>query len=102
MSSGSYDYDLKVVKPGQMGLADFGVGQGRAGQGQKGQGQGQCQGQKGRGGSMKTESCYGYQHYEYDSYVWHNKSSVFPNTKCHLVDFGKQTDRYTAAGRSVM
>lgn len=52
LSSGSYDYDLKIVKPGQKGLADFGVGQGRKGLGQRG-----------RAGTMKTESCYGYQHY---------------------------------------
>lgn len=43
---------------------------------------------------MKTETEYAYQHYDFNSYVWGQESKIFPNTKTHLIDFKKQTNRY--------
>ena len=74
-NSSSYDYDYTVLKP-QRGKIDFGS-------------------LRGRDEKVKTESSYGYQHYDFDSYVWENKSQVYRNTKTHVADFGKQRNRYT-------
>lgn len=37
---------------------------------------------------------YSYTHYDFDSYVWEGKSTVYPNTKVSVVDFDKNKGRY--------
>lgn len=45
---------------------------------------------------MLNSQVYGYTHYDYDKYVWGAKSNVFANTKTHVIDFKKQTNRNRA------
>lgn len=49
---------------------------------------------KGREEMPRKEPTYAYQHYDYDNYVWDKNSRVYPNTKTHLIDFKRQTNRY--------
>lgn len=80
-SVSNYAYDYDCIKPRRWGLVNFGVGRGRE--------------QK-----LRTETGYSYQHYDYEGYVWSSKSRVFPNTKTHLIEFSKQTNRYRETERA--
>lgn len=75
LNVGGYNCDISLVRPRRKALLDFGV-------------------VRGRERKTKTEEGYGYQHYDYEGYVWQNSSQVFPNTKTHLIEFDKQTNRY--------
>jgi hypothetical protein len=76
----NYVYDITCIKPRRRGMANFAIG-------------------RGRDSKVKTEQEYSYQHYDYDSYVWSSKSRVYPNTKTHLIQFKKQTNRYRESDR---
>ena len=41
-----------------------------------------------------NETAYSYTHYDFDSYVWSGKSSIYPNTKTSVIDFNKTKNRY--------
>jgi hypothetical protein len=75
INTDSYDYDDSILRPQRRGLVDFSS-------------------VRGRNSKVKTENSYSYQHYDFDSYVWSSNSQVFPNTKTHVIAFGKQTNRY--------
>jgi hypothetical protein len=71
----NYSYDYKLLKERKSALLDFSA-------------------LKGRQEQPKLEQSYAYQHYEYDDYVWEKNSRVYPNTKTHLIEFKRQTNRY--------
>lgn len=69
-----YCYNYKVIKPKKAALFDFDRTLGREEQRAK-------------------NDAYSYTHYDYNKYAWENKSSIFSNTKTHLVEFKKQSVR---------
>lgn len=72
----NYTYDYRLLKQRKSALLDFSA-------------------VRGREEKPKQESSYSYQHYDYDSYVWEKQSKVYPNTKTHLIEFTRQTNRYS-------
>lgn len=69
-----YSYDYSVVKAKKNKIVAFGKS-------------------VGRDFSKKQDLVYSYSHYDYDRYVWDSKSNVYLNTKTHIIDFKKQTNR---------
>lgn len=72
-----YTYDYGIVKPKNSKVVPFGKSVGR-------------DESKNKDGQQLT---YSYTHYDYDRYVWASKSNVYTNTKTHVSDFKKQTNR---------
>ena len=71
-----YSYDYRKIKPRKAAYISFDKVIGR-----------KCS----DGGGKNPP--YSYNHYEYNDYVWNGKSNVFTNTKTHVADFNKQTNR---------
>lgn len=70
-----YIYDYRILKPNQNSFITFKSTQGRKQPSQR-------------------YSNHSYQHYNYDNLEWNNRSSIFTNTKTHLIGFDKQISRY--------
>lgn len=71
-----YSYDYKTVKPKKTAYICFAKSVGR------------------KNTEMNTlDPPYSYTHYDYENYVWNGRSNIFSNTKTHMVDFKKQTNR---------
>ena len=74
----SYNYDYNLIKPKRGCNMDFS----------------RCLGRNEK--PIEKDDSYNYVHYDYDSYVWGGRSSVFPNTKTHAISFEKQKNRYAS------
>lgn len=72
-----YSYDYQTVKPKKTAYISFAKSMGR----------------KNTERNSTINPPYSYTHYDYDSYVWNGRSNIFCNTKTHMLDFKKQTNR---------
>lgn len=72
-----YTYKVDVVKPRYQTMLDFNRSVGRE-----------------VGQPKKPTPSFGT-YYDYDRYVWEGNSHVFKNTKMSVIDFKKQSARYT-------
>lgn len=68
-----YDCRVDLIKPRKSAQLNFALNKGREESPRK-----------------VDHSAFSYTHYDYNEYVWKSTSSVFPNTKKHLISFEKQ------------